>query len=462
VFDAPPFSVGGGDEFDISPDGKELAFARNTDERPERSTNADIFIVPVAGGEPRRITMRTGADTGPVYSPDGRWIAWRSQARAGFEADQWELWLYDRDTKQTKRVAADFPHWVDSIDWAPDSKSIFASSPLAGRETIYETTLDGRATVVHNAGSAGAIDVAADGKTLYFQMSTLSRPADIYSLTKDAATARQLTHHNDALLATLEMGAYESTSWTGGANARVQGWLVKPPNFDATKKYPAVVLIHGGPQGAWGESWSYRWNPQMFVARGYVVLMPNPRGSYGFGQQFLDEISRDWNGKVVTDIMNGVDMFAALPYVDANHMGAAGASYGGYMVNWLLGHTTRFKALVSHDGVYNLESMYGATEELWFPEWEFGGPPWENEEIYARMSPHKYAKNFATPTLVVHGELDYRVPVEEGLQLFTALQRRGVPSRLLLFPDEGHWVLKPQNSKVWHETVLGWLDRWLK
>lgn len=460
-FDAPPFSVGGGDEFDISPDGKELAFARNTDERPEVSTNADVFVVSLAGGEAQRITTRTGADTGPVYSPDGRWIAYRSQARAGFEADQSELWLYDRNAKQARRVAADFPHWVDSIDWARDSKSILATSPLAGRVAIYEITLEGRTNLVHNAGSTSAIEAAPDGKTLYFQKSTLSRPSDIYAMPK-GGVARQLTHHNDAMLAALDMGAYESISWTGAENARVQGWLIRPPNFDAAKKYPAIVLIHGGPQGAWGESWSNRWNPQMWVARGYVVLMPNPRGSSGFGQKFLDEISRDWNGRVVTDLMNGVDVLAALPYVDANRMGAAGASYGGYMVNWLLGHTTRFKAFVSHAGVYNLESMYGATEELWFTDWEFGGPPWEHEEIYTRMSPHKFVKNFSTPTLVSHGELDYRVPIGEGLQLFTALQRRGVPSRLLHFPDEGHWVLKPQNSKVWHETVLGWMDRWLK
>jgi dipeptidyl aminopeptidase/acylaminoacyl peptidase len=250
--------------------------------------------------------------------------------------------------------------------------------------------------------------------------------------------------------------------WKGAENADVHGWLLKPPGFDPAKRYPAVVLIHGGPQGAWGEAWSYRWNPQMFAARGYVVLMPNPRGSTGFGQKFVEDISRDWAGKVYTDIMNGVDMFAALPYVDATRMGAAGASYGGYMVNWILGHSNRFKALVSHAGLYNLESMYGVTEELWFPEWELGGPPWENEELYARLSPHKSAKNFATPTLVSHGELDFRVPIGEAFQLFTALQRQGVPSRLLYFPDEGHWVLKPHNSKVWHQTVLDWLDRWLK
>ena len=461
AFDAPPFSVGGGGEFDVSPDGKELVYARNTDERPERSTNSDLFIVPIAGGDAVRITSRTGADTGPAYSPDGRWIAYRSQARAGYESDLWELWLYDRTAKQSKRIAADFDNDFDALEWSADGKSIFTTAPLEGRQAIYEVTLDGRANLLHNAGSASGVQVSSDRRTIYFQMSTLDRPADLYSLTR-GAKPKKLTAHNDALLQQLEMAKYESISWKGADGARVQGWLLQPPDFDPGRKYPAVVLIHGGPQGAWGESWSYRWNPQMFAARGYVVLMPNPRGSTGFGHKFVEEISKDWAGKVWTDIMNGVDLIAAQPYVDANRMGAAGASYGGYMVNWILGHTDRFKALVSHAGVYNLESMYGVTEELWFPEWEFGGPPWENEEIYQRLSPHRYARNFNTPTLVSHGELDFRVPIGEGLQLFTALQRRGVPSRLLYFPDEGHWVLKPQNSKLWHDTVLGWLDRWLK
>jgi len=447
---------------DVSADGRELVYAQNTDTDAAISTNSDLFLVKIAGGGPVRITKRTGADTAPAYSPDGKWIAYRSQARQGFESDLWELWLFDRSTGMSKRIAADFPNWIDSVAWMPDSKSMLITAPFEGRTAIYEMTIDGRATLVHNTGSADGVQIAPDAKSIYFQMSTLSRPADIYSLARHAKTATKLTTHNDALLKELTMASYETRWWTGADNARVQGWLLEPPGFDATKKYPAIVLIHGGPQGAWGESWSYRWNPQMFAARGYVVFMPNPRGSTGFGQAFVEEISKDWAGRVYTDIMNGVDMLASQPYVDANRMGAAGASYGGYMINWILGHSNRFKALVSHDGVYNLESMYGATEELWFPEWEFGGTPWDKPELYQSLSPHKYAKNFATPTLVVHGELDYRVPIGEALQLFTALQRRGVPSRFLYFPDEGHWVLKPQNSKVWHQTVLDWFDRWVK
>ncbi|HEV2861466.1 MAG TPA: S9 family peptidase, partial [Pyrinomonadaceae bacterium] len=244
------------------------------------------------------------------------------------------------------------------------------------------------------------------------------------------------------------------------------GWLFKPADFDPARKYPLLVLIHGGPQGAFNDAWGYRWNPQVFASRGYVVLMPNPRGSTGFGQKFTDEISGDWGGKVYTDLMNGVVKAAALPYVDRSRVGAAGASYGGYMVNWLLGHNNhpavRFKTFVSHAGLFNLFSMYGATEELWFPEWEFKGTPWDNPVLYERWSPHRFVRNMSTPTLVTHGELDYRVPYGEGLQLFTALQRRGVPSKLVLFPDEGHWILKPANSQLWYTTVLDWLDSHLK
>ena len=461
AFDAPPFSIGGGDEFDISPDGAELVYARDTEARPELSTNSDIFMVPIAGGDTRRITTRRGADTSPAYSPDGRYIAWRSQARPGFEADVWELWLYDRSNGTSRRLAADFPNWITSVKWAPNSRSMLVTAPERGDNVLYEVGLDGRFTRLTSDGSVHHVDTSPDGQTIYFDWSSLDRPSDIY-MQKRGGQPAKLTTANDALLARLNLGETSDVFWTGAENAQIQAHLVHPPGFDATKKYPAIVLIHGGPQGAWSDSWSYRWNPQMFAARGYVVLAPNPRGSTGFGQKFIEEISRDWAGNVYVDLMNGVDWLAAQPYVDADRLGAAGGSYGGYMVNWILGHSDRFRALVSHAGVYNLESMYGVTEELWFPEWEFGGPPWENPEMYERWSPHRFAKNFKTPTLVVHGELDFRVPIGEGFQLFTALQRRGVPSKMLYFPDEGHWVLKPQNSRLWHEQVLGWFDQWLK
>jgi dipeptidyl aminopeptidase/acylaminoacyl peptidase len=465
AFDAPPFSVGGGDEFDVSPDGRELVYARDTSDHPEVSTNSDLFIVPIAGGDAKRITTRTGADTSPKYSPDGKWIAYRSQSRGGYESDLFELWLYNRATGTSSRLAASFPNWINGLAWARDSKSLYVVAPERGENLIYQITLDDKITQITTVGSADAPTLSRDGKTVYYEWSTLTNPAEIWSMTTHPAGNSQgaaITHDNDALMRSLSIGMTESRSWTGAADAHVQGFVIKPPNFDPSKKYPALLLIHGGPQGAWSNGWSYRWNPQIFAARGYVILMPNPRGSTGFGQQFTEEISSDWGGKVVTDIMNGVDVFAALPYVDGTRLGAAGGSYGGYMVDWLLGHTDRFKAFVSHAGVYDLRSEYGTTEELWFPEFEFKGNPWDNPELYDKWSPDRYVKNFKTPTMVTHGELDFRVPINQGLELFTALQRRGIPSKLVVFPDEGHWVLKPQNSKLWYANAGDWFDQWLK
>jgi len=461
AFDAPPFSVGGGDEFDVSPDGKELVFAQDAAKNPEVSTNSDLFIVPIAGGTAKRITTRTGADTSPRYSPDGRWIAYRSQARAGYESDLWELWLYDRASGTTRRLAPTFQQWIDSFVWAPDSLSLFINYPVAARNGISQITFsDNKPHTQWTLGSASAMTISRDG-TIYFESSSLTQPAEIYSL-RPGKDSDQITHVNDEMMKSLALGATSDIKFAGAEGAQVQALLVKPPHFDATKKYPAIVLIHGGPQGAWSDSWSYRWNPQMFAARGYVVLMPNPRGSTGYGQKFVEDVSGDWGGKAYIDIMNGVDALAALPYVDGTRIGAAGGSYGGYMVDWILGHTDRFKALVSHAGVYDLKSEYGVTEELWFPEWEFKGNPWDNPELYQRWSPDNFVKNFKTPTLVTHGELDFRVPINQGLELFTALQRRGIPSKMVYFPDEGHWVLKPRNSKLWYQTVGDWFDQWLK
>jgi dipeptidyl aminopeptidase/acylaminoacyl peptidase len=461
-FDAPPFSLGGGDEFDVSPDGKELAFARNTDEHPELSTNSDVFLVPISGGEARRITTRHGADTSPQYSPDGKYIAYRSQARAGYESDLWELWLYDRANGQSSRLAAAFPNWIEEARWAPDSRSLYVIAPYQGADQLFQITLDGRYQMIEGFGSVSDFEVAKNNETLYEARSSLTGPTEIYAIDRRTSKSQRLTHENDALLTSVKVGMTRDFYWTGADGAKIEGHLVTPPDFDPAKKYPALVLIHGGPQGAWSDAWSYRWNPEIFASRGYVILTPNPRGSTSFGQQFTEDISGDWGGRAYIDIMNGVDALAALPYVDGSRIGAAGASFGGYMVDWILGHTDRFKALFSHDGVFNLVSMYGATEELWFPEFEFKGNPYDNPELYQKWSPSNYVKNFKTPTLVVQGELDFRVPVDQGLQLFTALQRRGVPSKLLVFPDEGHFVLKPQNSKLWYTTALDWFDQWVK
>jgi len=467
-YDAPPFSLGGPDDYAFSPDSKELAFARNTDKVGATSTNGDIFVVPVSGGEARRITGGNLADDlSPQYSPDGRYLAYRAQSIPGFESDRWQLKIYDRKTNEIRSLTAQLDSSVGTFAFSPDSRRIYFVDEERSHQPVYQVAVDGGApSKVIADGFNDDLKVTPDGKNIVLTRQSLTSPIEVFRASVDGGGVTQLTRTNDQFVSGFHMNPGEDAEWEGAGGARVHGYLVKPANFTPDKKWPLVVLIHGGPQGAWEDSWSYRWNPQVFASAGYVVFTPNPRGSTGYGQEFVNEISGDWGGKAYTDIMNGVAQIASLPYIDHDRIGAAGASYGGYMIDWIEGHNDdsrfQFKVLVSHDGVFNLTSMYGATEELWFPEWEFKGTPWTNPEMYARWSPHLFVKNFKTPLLVVHGELDYRVPVGEGFQLFTALQRQGVESKMLYFPDEGHWVLKPLNSELWYNTVLGWLGAHLK
>jgi dipeptidyl aminopeptidase/acylaminoacyl peptidase len=463
--DVPPFSLGGPDDYAFSPDSKQIAYAMKTDPVEAISTNSDIFTIDfqTPGAKPAQITTAKGADSGPQYSPDGKYLSWRSQQRAGFEADKWTLTLLDRATGEKKLVAGDFDRAVDGWAWTPDSKAVYLTVEDDGGVRVYRTELSGGAPkLVLKDGSNGDVQVSADGKTLLFTRQSLTAPAEIYKSAADGTGVTAVTSINKEALAAFALKPAESVTFEGAGGAKVQAWIVKPNSFKEGQKYPLLYLVHGGPQSAWNDGWTYRWNAQVFASAGYVVFMPNPRGSTGFGQTFTDQISNDWGGKPFDDLMRGVDAAEKLPYVDATRKVAAGASYGGYMMNWFLGHTDRFKAIVSHAGVFNLTSMYGVTEELWFPEWDLGGVPWTNPESYAKWSPHTYAKSFKTPTLVTHGELDFRVPVGEGFQLFTTLQRQGVPSRLLYFPDEGHWINKPQNSALWYQTFLDWMGRWIK
>jgi dipeptidyl aminopeptidase/acylaminoacyl peptidase len=459
--DVPPWTLAGADDYAVSPDGREVCFARNDDTVPALSTNAELYVVPVAGGEARKISGSPGYDGAPQYSPDGTRIAFHAQMRAGYEADRWRLMVHDRRTGATRNLTEAFDRQVDALAWSPDSKTLYFTAEDAGRAPVYAVPAAG-GTVKEVVGGAtfGDVQTAADGRTLVVTRASFTQPPEIYRVGVDGSGPAPLTRANDALLAGFGLRPAESVSYTGAVGKSVQAWIVKPPDFDPARKYPLLVLIHGGPQGAWTDSWTYRWNAQIFAAAGYVVLLPNPRGSSGFGQEFMDDINADWGGRAYEDVMKGTDYAESLPYVDKGRTTAAGASYGGYLVDWIAGHTDRFRALVSHDGVFDLASMYGATEELWFPEWEFKGPYWENPEMYERWSPSRFVKNFKTPTLVVHGELDYRVPLEQGLGMFTALQRQGVPSRLVVFPDENHWVLKPANSVRWYQEVISWLDRW--
>ena len=468
-FDSPPYAAATGVDYAFSPDSNELAYVRNPDKVEAISTNSDIYILPLSGGAPKNITVSNrGYDVGPIYTRDGRNIIYRSQATAGFEADRWRLMSYNRKTGVSTEIAKKFDLQVEEITLSPDGNYAYFIAGERGRLPVFRVPLSGAEPqkMVPNVSASG-LQITPDGKSLVFAHSTMAMPAEIYRADIDEGTATQLTSVNNSLMAPFGLQKAEEVEWTGALGKKIHGFVVKPADFDPNKKYPLAVIIHGGPQSAFNDSWGYRWNPQVWASNGYIAFLPNPRGSTGYGQQFVNEISADWGGKAYTDIMNGVaDVLRRNSFIDKNRVGAAGASYGGYMINWIEGHNTdprfRFKVLVSHDGVYNLESMYGATEELWFTDWEFKGTPWTNPMMYARWSPSKFVKNFKTPILVIHSELDYRVPFGEGLQLFTAAQRMGVDSKLLVFPDEGHWVLKPQNSQLWYRTVLDWMDKYLK
>jgi dipeptidyl aminopeptidase/acylaminoacyl peptidase len=473
-FDAPPFSLGGPDAFAFSPDGKRLAFTQGPERSVEAwSTNADLFVVPVEGGEAACLTRENrGWDGSPAWSPDGRLIAYRSQAREGYESDRFRLAVVDPSTGRVSYAASDLDRSIDEILWSPDSRTIHFLVEDEGRTSLHAVPAPGQGGAQAARRILGGIHFSGltmdrGGAVLAGEVQSLVRPAevavlDLAAAMRGGAEPRAITRENDALLAALDVPSSESVQYPGALGASIQAWLLKPPGWKAGARHPFILFVHGGPQSAWQDAFSYRWNPALYASRGYVVLLPNFHGSTGFGQAFTERISGDWAGAAYEDLMKGVDWAIAEGLADPERLTAMGGSFGGYMVNWILGHTDRFRALVSHAGVYNLESMYGATEELWFPEWDLGGTPWKNRGDYERFSPHRHAARFKTPTLVIHGELDYRVPVTEGFQLFTALRRQGIEARLLHFPDEGHWILKPKNAKLWNETVTAWLERFAR
>jgi len=472
--DVPPFSLSGGCGCAISPDSKELAFTENLDEEPAISTNADIFTLNLTNpaAKPVKISTSPGGDFNPSYSPDGKYLAWRSQARAGYESDKFRLALYDRSARVITDLIPRFGDWVNEIAWAPNSKSIYYATGQEGEGPIMVATIGGHPAFVATDGEFSDIHPLEDGFRVTAVRMKNDEPAEatLVSMTPDLhldKRAKKITHLNDAQLAQFDLQKMQDFWFPAADKTKVQGFLIKPPSFDPAKKYPVKFLIHGGPQGAWGDAWSYRWNAELLAANGYVVVMINPRGSTGYGQAFVDGVNNDWGGKPFTDLMLGLDYAEkTYPFIDKNRECALGASYGGYMANWILGHTNRFKCIVTHDGMFNPESAYGSTEELWFNEWEFKGKPWDyygkpdSENPYRKWSPALSAKNFKTPTLVIHSQLDYRLDVSEGAQLFTTLQRLKVPSKMLYFPDEGHWIQKPQNSQLWYKTVNAWVGQW--
>ena len=465
-YDVPPDERGGPGDVNFSPDSKEICFTAVTDAVEAISTNGDLFVAPVAGGEIKKITSQPGFDGGPAYSPDGKYIAYHAQLTPEYESDRWRVMLYERATGRNENLSEGFDRSANEVTWSADSKTVYFTAENETLQPIYAMAARAGAEPTKIVDSYNStISLSRDGKTLVFERTSLTMPAEIFAASNDGSGVRQLTHHNAGILASLKMNEPETFWFDGAGGTKVEAMLIRPPDFDANKRYPLLVLLHGGPQTMWSNAWGYRWNAQVFSAPGYVTLMINRRGSTGYGQRFTDEITNDWGGKAYADVMDGVDFaLKQYPFIDGTRMAAAGGSYGGYMADWLATHTGRFKAIISHAGIWDKAAMY-ATEELWFEEHDMQGTPWGNPESYHKWAPMTEAANlgkFKTPTLVICGERDYRVPYTQSLEFFSALQRQGVPSKLVVFPDEGHWVLKPQNARFWYATFLDWLVKYLK
>jgi dipeptidyl aminopeptidase/acylaminoacyl peptidase len=462
--DSPIWTESGSDELAFSPDGRELCFSRYVDNEA-LTGNSNLFTIPVTGGAPKRITTGKAGDTTPLYSPDGRYIAYSATLRPGQETDHTRLLLYDRGTGETKNLFEAVDRSIGSYVWSPDSKSLYITFEDQGQGPVARLDLSTlKVTRLQSDGTAGDLCVSRDGLSLIYSTSDFSRPAELFQLNlgqKIAPAAVPLTHMNTDTLKDIEVGAYSSFTFPGWNGESVQTWQVKPPGFDPSRKYPLLLLMHGGPENAWDNTFHYRWNAQLFAAAGYVVLLPNFHGSSGFGLKFMDSIKGQWGGAPYEDQMKAVDVALSWPYIDRTRLAAAGASYGGYMANWVEGHTDRFRAIVSHDGLYDLLTSVYSSDLVGGTDKEFKGAPWRDQQALIDQAPVTYAKGFKTPMLVIHGEKDYRVDPSQGLAMFQVLQAMHVPSKLLYFREENHWVLKPADSILWYHTVLDWLNQWV-
>jgi dipeptidyl aminopeptidase/acylaminoacyl peptidase len=462
--DTPIHPFGGSEQFTISPDGKSLAYvARVGGKEIAYTTNTDIFLV-ATDGKAKAVNLTAdnkAYDFDPVWSRDGKSIAFTAMKRPGFEADRTRVTIYDVASKKSRVVTESWDYAAGSLTWSADGKTIFTNAYNVGNESLFAIDVaTGTAKVLVEKGSNNSAQLAGD--RIVFARDTLEMPVELFTMKLDGSDMKQLTHFNDARVAKIQFGEYEQFSFKGAKGDTVYGYVMKPAGYK-TGKAPVAFLVHGGPQGSFGDHWHYRWNPQVYAGHGYATIFIDFHGSAGYGQAFMDAISGDWGGGPYEDLMKGLDFaIDKYPYLDGNRVAALGASYGGYMINWINGHTDRFKALVCHDGIFDTRMGYFDTEEVWFPEWEHKGTPWTAPEEFEKANPEAFVKNWKTPTLVIHGSLDYRIPESHGFAAFTALQRRKVPSRFLSFPDENHWVLKPQNSKLWHDEVLGWIDRHTK
>ena len=464
--DTPSKPFGGPEEITFTPQGKELVFtARDAGREEPWSTDFDLYVVPRDGSQrPECITERNKAwDTKPVFSPDGKILAYLAMARPGYESDRYRIVLRSWPEGQERVLTESWDRSPSSLCWSPDSKTVYATAANVGQKSLFAINVaTGKVRTIVKNGYVRS--PAARGGRVFYGLDNLQSPVEIHSIKSDGSDVRSITRINAEKIAACGMGEYEQFHFKGWNNETVYCYVVKPVDFDPDKEYPVAFLIHGGPQGSFGNHFHYRWNPQVYAGAGYAVVMVDFHGSTGYGQAFTDSIRADWGGKPLEDLKRG--LAAALeryPWMDGDRVGALGASFGGYMINWIAGNwPDRFRCLVNHDGSLDERMSYFDTDELWFPEWDHVGTPWDNPEGYEKHNPVKYVKNWKTPMLVIHGALDFRVPDTQGIGTFNALQRLGIPSKLLYFPNENHWVLKPQNSILWHETVIGWLDHWLK
>jgi dipeptidyl aminopeptidase/acylaminoacyl peptidase len=464
--DAPSKPFGGNEEYTFTPDGKNLVFASRDAGREEAwSTNLDLWVVPVDGSAaPRKLTAANPAtDNQPTFSPDGRALAWLAMSRAGYESDRNRVMVMTWPDGAAREVAPEWDRSPKSLSWSRDGKSLYATADHLGHQALFALDVEtgGVREVVREGHARSPLDA---GGRVIFAMDSFRSPVELHSVKPDGSGMTKITGLNDGLLATVRTGDPSQFTFRGAGGDTVYGWLVKPVDFDPDRKYPVAFLIHGGPQGSWSNDFHYRWNPQVYAGAGYAAVMVDFHGSTGYGQAFTDSIRGDWGGKPLEDLQKGLAaVLEANPWMDGDRVAALGASYGGYMINWIAGNwPDRFRCLVNHDGNLDERFAYFDTEELWFPEWDHHGTPWDNPAAYAKHNPVDHVAKWKTPMLVIHGALDFRVVDTQGMATFTALQRKGIPSKFLHFPDENHWVLKPWNSIQWHDTVLDWLAQWTK
>ena len=458
-FESPIFMLGGGDGFSFSPDSKELCYVSNHTDHPEANTNADLFLVPVTGGEAVNITKANEAwDGSPMYSPDGKYIAYRLQKVPGYESDLFRIALYDRQSGVSRIITSKLDNWEDAMKWDKTSKTIYFTYEKEGYEPVYKINIANEKVETVIADKAvGEFDLDSKGN-IYYTYSATGKPSALYRQPLNKNKVTQLTFLNKDIENSVDIRPSE-TMWVEGSNGRkVQVFIVKPHDFDPSKKYPLIMNVHGGPQMQWMNSFRPDW--QVYPAAGYVLAYPNPHGSTGYGQDFTLGISKDWGGKPFYDLMKVTDALSQLSYVDSTRMGAMGWSYGGYMMNWFQAKTKRFKCLASTMGLFDLRSMWGATEELWFPNFELNGQPW-NSELYKKFSPSEYVKNFSTPTLIITGQLDFRVSYTQSLQYFNTLQTLGIPSRLIILKNDGHWPSNIKSMPLYYAAHLDWFHRYL-